>query len=114
MTARAGVEKGRHVPSPHTIKELLKDKEKMEKHAAESRKWVQAGMYVVPQRFQALKRADLHSGKMTPQNTRSKWRNPGDELSGDPYCAVAGDTNVDCVVPKVAIHLCCQHLLFLG
>lgn len=44
MTARAGVEKGRHVPSPHTIKELLKDKEKMEKHAAESRKWVQAGM----------------------------------------------------------------------
>lgn len=46
MTARAGVEKGRHVPDRHTIKELLKDKEKMEKHAAESRKWVQAGMYV--------------------------------------------------------------------
>lgn len=44
MAARPGVEKGRHVPDPHTIKELLKDKEKMERHAAESRKWVQEGM----------------------------------------------------------------------
>ncbi|KAF1936706.1 glutathione S-transferase II [Clathrospora elynae] len=44
MTARPGVEKGRHVPDKHTIKELLKDKDKMESHAAESRKWVQAGM----------------------------------------------------------------------
>lgn len=44
MTARPGVEKGRHVPDPHTIKELLKDKEKMESHAAASRAWVQAGM----------------------------------------------------------------------
>ena len=44
MTARPGVEKGRHVPDPHTIKELLKDKAKMEKHAAASRKWVQDGM----------------------------------------------------------------------
>ncbi|CAO2653198.1 Nn.00g026090.m01.CDS01 [Neocucurbitaria sp. VM-36] len=44
MTERPGVEKGRHVPDPHTIKQLLKDKEKTEKHAAESRKWVQAGM----------------------------------------------------------------------
>jgi glutathione S-transferase len=26
------------------MKELLKDKAKMEQHAAESRKWVQAGM----------------------------------------------------------------------
>jgi len=44
MAARPGVAKGKNVPSPHTMKELLKDKEKMEKHAAESRKWVQAGM----------------------------------------------------------------------
>ncbi|KAF2476979.1 glutathione S-transferase [Lindgomyces ingoldianus] len=44
MAARPGVEKGRHVPDPHKIKELLKDKAKMERHAAEARKWVQAGM----------------------------------------------------------------------
>ncbi|KAF3038431.1 hypothetical protein E8E11_005351 [Didymella keratinophila] len=44
MAERSGVEKGRHVPDPHKIKELLKDKAKMEQHAAESRKWVQAGM----------------------------------------------------------------------
>jgi glutathione S-transferase len=44
MANRSGVEKGRHVPDPHTVKELLKDKAKMEHHAAESRKWVQAGM----------------------------------------------------------------------
>jgi glutathione S-transferase len=44
MTARPAVEKGRHVPDPHKIKELLKDKAKMEEHAAKSRVWVQAGM----------------------------------------------------------------------
>ncbi|KAF2628059.1 glutathione S-transferase [Macroventuria anomochaeta] len=44
MAERSGVEKGRHVPDPHKIKELLKDKAKMEQQAAESRKWVQAGM----------------------------------------------------------------------
>jgi glutathione S-transferase len=44
MTARPAVEKGRHVPDPHTIKELLKDKAKMEEHAAKSRAWVQKGM----------------------------------------------------------------------
>ncbi|KAL1595357.1 Glutathione S-transferase 2 [Nothophoma quercina] len=44
MAERSGVEKGRHVPDPHKIKELLKDKAKMEQYAAESRKWVQAGM----------------------------------------------------------------------
>ncbi|KAF2199102.1 glutathione S-transferase [Delitschia confertaspora ATCC 74209] len=44
MAARPGVEKGRHVPDPHTIKELLKDKSKMAQHAAESREWVQKGM----------------------------------------------------------------------
>ncbi|CAN9474350.1 unnamed protein product [Alternaria alternata] len=44
MTSRSGVEKGRHVPDPHSIKELLQDKDKMEKYAAESRKWIQGGM----------------------------------------------------------------------
>ena len=44
METREGVEKGRHVPDPHTIKELLKDKAKMEEYAAKSRQWVQAGM----------------------------------------------------------------------
>lgn len=44
MTARPGVEKGRHVPDPHTIKERLKDKALIEKDAAQSRAWVQAGM----------------------------------------------------------------------
>ncbi|OOQ81558.1 Disulfide-bond oxidoreductase YfcG [Penicillium brasilianum] len=44
MAARPALEKGRHVPNPHTIKELLKDKEAVEKSAAQTREWVQAGM----------------------------------------------------------------------
>jgi len=44
MLARPAVEKGRHVPEKHGIKELLKDKEKMERYAEESKKWVQQGM----------------------------------------------------------------------
>ncbi|KAF2020594.1 glutathione S-transferase [Aaosphaeria arxii CBS 175.79] len=44
MAAREGVEKGRHVPDPHTIKELMKDKKKLEEKAEESRRWVQQGM----------------------------------------------------------------------
>ncbi|KAJ5918492.1 Glutathione S-transferase/chloride channel C-terminal [Penicillium verhagenii] len=44
MAQREGTEKGRHVPSPHTIKELLKDKKAMEEKAAEARAWVQQGM----------------------------------------------------------------------
>jgi glutathione S-transferase len=44
MLARPGVEKGRHVPDKHAIKDLLKDKEKMEEHAKKSRDWVQEGM----------------------------------------------------------------------
>lgn len=44
MLARPGVEKGRHVPEPHKIRELLKDKEAAERAAEESRKWVQKGM----------------------------------------------------------------------
>lgn len=44
MMKRDGVERGRHVPSPHRIKEMMKDKEAVEKHAAQSRAWVQEGM----------------------------------------------------------------------
>ena len=44
MMARPGIEKGRHVPDRHGIKDLLKDKAKMEQHAAQTRSWVQAGM----------------------------------------------------------------------
>lgn len=44
MAARPALDKGRHVPDPHTIKELLKDKEAVEKSAAQTREWVQKGM----------------------------------------------------------------------
>lgn len=44
MLARPGVEKGRHIPDPHRMKELAKDKAKMEEQAAKSRAWVQEGM----------------------------------------------------------------------
>jgi len=44
MLARPGVEKGRHVPDPHKIKELAKDQAKMKEHAEASRAWIQAGM----------------------------------------------------------------------
>ncbi|KAI9775222.1 MAG: hypothetical protein M1839_001340 [Geoglossum umbratile] len=44
MLARPGVEKGRHVPSPHKISDPVKDAEQAEKQAAEIRKWVQEGM----------------------------------------------------------------------
>jgi glutathione S-transferase len=44
MLARPGVEKGRHVPSPHTVKELLKNPKQVEEQAAKAREWVQASM----------------------------------------------------------------------
>lgn len=44
MWARPALKKGANVPDPYKLKELLQDKEKMEKYAAESRKWVQQGM----------------------------------------------------------------------
>ncbi|KAF2101363.1 glutathione S-transferase [Rhizodiscina lignyota] len=44
MLARPGVEKGRHVPDRHTMKELLADKAKMEEHAAKSKAWIQSSM----------------------------------------------------------------------
>ncbi|KAH8595603.1 putative disulfide bond reductase yfcG [Bisporella sp. PMI_857] len=44
MLARPAVEKGRHVPDRHTIKDLQKDPEKTKKEAEQTRKWVQKGM----------------------------------------------------------------------
>ncbi|KAK8199258.1 glutathione S-transferase [Phyllosticta capitalensis] len=44
MAARPGVEKGRNVPDPDKMKELLKDPAKVEEYAEKSKKWVQAGM----------------------------------------------------------------------
>lgn len=44
MLQRPALEKGRHVPDRHTIKETLKNKEEAEKEAAQVRQWVQAGM----------------------------------------------------------------------
>lgn len=49
MLARPGVEKGRHVPEPHTMKELKeksKDKEAMAKIAEKSKAWVQSVSFV--------------------------------------------------------------------
>ena len=43
MLKRPGVEKGRHVPDPHRIREMMKDKEAVERHARESAKWIQQG-----------------------------------------------------------------------
>lgn len=44
MLARPGIEKGRHVPEKHAIKELMADPEKMQAYAQKGKTWVQAGM----------------------------------------------------------------------
>jgi len=44
MAERPALEKGRHVPSPHTIKETLKDPEKMKSISESSKAWIQSGM----------------------------------------------------------------------
>ncbi|KAJ5887834.1 hypothetical protein N7495_007875 [Penicillium taxi] len=44
LAQRPGIKKGRDVPSPHNVKELIKDKDTAKKFAAEGQKWVQAGM----------------------------------------------------------------------
>jgi glutathione S-transferase len=44
LAAREGVEKGRHVPDRHTIKDVLKDKDLIAKHSASTLQWVQKGM----------------------------------------------------------------------
>lgn len=43
MLTRPGVERGRHVPRPHKVKELLKDKEGNEKAAKADREWILRG-----------------------------------------------------------------------
>ncbi|USW48247.1 Putative glutathione S-transferase, Thioredoxin-like superfamily [Septoria linicola] len=44
MWAREALKKGANIPDPYKLKEMLADKEATEKHAAESRKWIQQGM----------------------------------------------------------------------
>lgn len=44
MLERPAVEKGRHVPDPHTIRDLGKNPEEVKKHEAESAAWIQKGM----------------------------------------------------------------------
>ncbi|VBB75438.1 Putative glutathione S-transferase [Podospora comata] len=45
LLERPGVEKGRHVPSPHTAFDMKnKSEEELEKEAEKSKAWVQAGM----------------------------------------------------------------------
>jgi len=41
MLARPGVEKGRHVPEPHKMKELSKDVELQKKAAEGAKAWIQ-------------------------------------------------------------------------
>lgn len=43
MLGRPGVEKGRHVPNPHRIKEMLKDKEAMDRTARQASEWIVKG-----------------------------------------------------------------------
>lgn len=44
MLARPGVAKGQHVPEPNKLKEIQKDKAKLQERAEQGRQWVQAGM----------------------------------------------------------------------
>jgi glutathione S-transferase len=44
MLQRPAVEKGRNVPSKHTIKEMAKDKATMDAAASKTREWIQASM----------------------------------------------------------------------
>lgn len=44
MWARPALKKGANVPDKYGMKELLADKDRMDKYAADSRKWIQSGM----------------------------------------------------------------------
>ncbi len=44
MLSRPAVEKGRHVPTPHRMKEIEKDQEAIKAAAEHTKSWVQAGM----------------------------------------------------------------------
>ena len=43
MLKRPGVERGRHVPTPHLMKEILADREKTEELAKRAAEWIQRG-----------------------------------------------------------------------
>ncbi|KAL9038051.1 MAG: hypothetical protein Q9180_003367 [Flavoplaca navasiana] len=43
MLGRPGVEKGRHVPTPHKMKEMLRDKEAMDRAAKQASDWIVRG-----------------------------------------------------------------------
>jgi len=44
MLARPAVEKGRHIPEPHTMRDMGKDPEELARRVAETAAWVQKGM----------------------------------------------------------------------
>lgn len=44
MLNRPALEKGRHIPDRHGIKDLLKDKDKMAEVEEKSKQWIQSGM----------------------------------------------------------------------
>lgn len=44
MWARPALKEGADVPQPYKMKELLADKEEVERHAKQGREWVQKGM----------------------------------------------------------------------
>lgn len=44
MWERPAVQRGANVPDPYRMKELLADKEEMERKAAEAKAWIQQGM----------------------------------------------------------------------
>jgi glutathione S-transferase len=43
MAARPALERGRHVPSPHRVKEVVKDPAALEKATKETSAWVMQG-----------------------------------------------------------------------
>jgi len=43
MVERPGVERGRHVPTPHRMKEMLADREAVERSAKAGAEWIQRG-----------------------------------------------------------------------
>lgn len=62
MLARPGVEKGRHVPDRHAMKELSKDPKKIEEHAEAAKSWIQAVSLIFSLnllRFQEIQVTDL-------------------------------------------------------
>lgn len=48
LAQHSGVEKGRHVPEPHIIKDILRDKKAMEEKAKQGQTWIQRGRSEIP------------------------------------------------------------------